>query len=176
MKLKTLCLTFMLASSFVQADELKNSQLSTLAAGIRASTDPAVIAAVAIRDDTIITNWCNQLTTTNAWNEAVSSDDLVAAMDFTKYDTVSQGKRDAWELFLQYTPYDFGTAKNRRVIEDVWGTVDGVAVLTAALRKANNCELILGGVSETRNTVTGLDLNVERVFQPEDISQALNKF
>lgn len=158
----------------VPADDLKPAQLATLAAGLRASTVPSVVAQVAARDDGLLTQWCNAPSTTDAWNEVTTASILVDAMDFTKYDTLAQGKRDAWELFLHYAPYDFGKAKNRRVIEDVWGVTDGVAVLTAALRKANNCELILGGTSQTRNTVTGLNLNVERVFQQEDISTALN--
>lgn len=163
-------------SGLAFSGDLKDAQLSTLASGIRESTVPEVVAAVAIRDDGVLAMWCNKLSATDAWNEKVTAQNLVDAMDFTKYDALLQGKRDAWHLFLSYAPYDFGTVKNRRVIEDVWGLTDGVPVLTAALRKANNCELILGGTSETRNTVTGLDLRVERIFTTEDISAALNRF
>jgi hypothetical protein len=49
-------------------------------------------------------------------------------------------------------------------------------ILQSCTRKCMNGELMLGGNSETRNTVTALDLNIEGPFSVDDVSDALNKF
>jgi hypothetical protein len=153
---------------------LTTAQQTTLITALKASTDPVLAPLVVVRDNVLIADWLNALSNTNAWNESMDSNALFEAMDITKFDSVLPGKRDAWRLFLEYAPHDFGKPAIRKVIEDVWGTADGVAVLTACTRKATNGEVILGGSLETRNTVSALDLNKEGPFSVDDVSIAFN--
>jgi len=153
---------------------LTSAQETTLVTALKASNDPVLAPLVVARDNVLIAQWLNTLSNTTAWNESMSARDLFEAMDVTKFDTVSAGKRDAWRLFLDFAPHDFGKPAIRKVIEDVWGTADGVAVLTACTRKATNGEVILGGTVETRNTVSATDLNKEGPFSVDDVSIAFN--
>lgn len=155
---------------------LTDTQLQTLAAGLRASTDPTVVAALALRDDVILSNWCNAASTQDAWNERVSGLDLFEATDVTKFDGLTAGKRDAWRLLLTYAPCDFSRQKNRKAAQDVWGNTDSVAVLQACTRKATNAEKILGGTDATTNTVTAWKLNVTGSVAINEVSSALNRF
>jgi hypothetical protein len=153
---------------------LTTAQETTLITALKASTDPVLAPLVVARDNVLIADWLNKLSTTNAWNEAMTANALFEVMDVTKYDTVAAGKRDAWRLFLDFAPHDFGKASIRRVIEDVWGTTDGVSILQACTRKATNGEVILGGTVEVRNTVSATDLNAEGPFSVDDVSKAFN--
>jgi hypothetical protein len=150
------------------------AQETTLVAALKASTDQTLAPLVTARDNVLIADWLNTLSTTTAWNEAMSARDLFEAMDVTKFDSVVAGKRESWRLFLDFAPHDFGKPVIRKVIEDVWGTTDGVAILQACTRKATNGELMLGGSTETRNTVSALDLNKEGPFSINDVSVAFN--
>jgi len=153
---------------------LTSAQQTTLVNALKASTDPVLAPLVVARDNVLIADWLNLLSDTDAWNEAMTANALFEAMDVTKFDTVAAGKRDAWRLFLDFAPHDFGKPAIRKVIEDVWGTADGVAVLQKCTRKATNGEVILGGSVETRNTVSATDLNAEGPFSVDDISLAFN--
>jgi len=150
------------------------AQETTLVNALKASTDQTLVPLVAARDNVLIADWLNTLSTTTVWNEAMSARDLFEAMDVTKFDSVLAGKRESWRLFLDFAPHDFGKPAIRKVIEDVWGTTDGVAILQACTRKDPNGELMLGGSTETRNTVSALDLNKEGPFSVNDVSIAFN--
>jgi len=108
---------------------LTDAQLQTLAAALRAETDQTVVAAMAIRNDVALRDWCNGASAVNAWNEAMGSRALFEATDVTKFDAVNPGKRDAWRLLLEFAPIDFTRQKMRKAVPDVWGTTDAVAVL-----------------------------------------------
>jgi hypothetical protein len=153
---------------------LTPAQETDLVNALKASTDPVLAPLVVARDNVLISEWLNTLSNTSAWNEAMTANALFEAMDVTKFDTVAAGKRDAWRLFLDFAPHDFGKPAIRKVIEDVWGTADGVAVLQACTRKATNGEVMLGGSVETRNTVSATDLNKEGPFSVNDVSVAFN--
>lgn len=151
---------------------LSTEQQTTLVTALLASTDLVLAPLVAARDDYSIAAWLNTLSTTDAWMERATSTTLVDGMDFTKFDTLTAGKRDAWALFLAYAPYDMGRIKFRKAILDVWGAVDSIPVLQSVIRKATNVELIFGGTSKTTNTVTAIDLNTEGPVSQNDVSQA----
>ena len=60
---------------------LTDAQLQTLAAALRAETDQTVVAAMAIRNDVALRDWCNGASAVDAWNEAMGSRDLFEATD-----------------------------------------------------------------------------------------------
>jgi hypothetical protein len=102
------------------------------------------------------------------------SADLFDAMDVTKFDGLSAGKRDAWRLMLDFAPIDFTKIKTRKGVQDVWGDTDSVAVLQACRRKATVAEVTLGGETKTTNTVSALKLNWEGTLSYTDVGIALN--
>lgn len=154
---------------------LTPAQETTLAAHIRANQDAAVIAALAIRNDTEIARLYNLASNADAWQSAMSGRDLFEATDVTKFDAVNPGKRDAWRLLLEFAPINFSRQKMRKAVPDVWGTTDAVAVLQACTRKATVAESVLGGNSATTNTVTALKLNWEGSLSVDEVSYALNR-
>lgn len=154
---------------------LTDAQMTTLAAGIRASTDPTVVAALAIRNDVALTAWCNAASAQDAWAQDVTGAALFEQTDVAKFDNLTAGKRDAWRLMLDFAPVDFARNKNRKAVEDIWGATDSVAVLQSLTRKATNAEQILGGTSATSNTVTAWKLNYAGSVGITEVSTALNR-
>ena len=155
---------------------LTETQMQTLAAGLRAETNQGVIDAVAIRNDIFLLQWCNAASTQDAWNNALAAKLLFEASDIGKFDNLTSGKRDAWRMMLDFAPIDFARNKMRKAVVDTWGTTDSVAVLQACVRKATNGEKYLGGTSATENTVTAWKLNVPGTLSIDDVSNSLNAY
>jgi hypothetical protein len=153
---------------------LTQAQLATLAAGLRASSDPVVVAALAIRNDMALADWCNTSSAVNAWNDAVDKRGLFEATDVAKFDNLTAGKRELWTLLLDNAPIDFSRQKMRKAVDDTWGSADSGAVLTACQRKATNAELILGATDATTNGVTAKKLDVPGLVTVNEVSVALN--
>lgn len=118
--------------------------------------------------------WYNQNSTTDAWLDDASRSAIFEAIDLTKFDALTAGKRDAWRLLMDNAPIDFGRNKMRQALVDVWGAVDSVPVLTALREKASRAEALFGGTVKTSNTVTGLDRAFNGLLSGVDISQALS--
>lgn len=153
---------------------LTDVQKTTLAIALKAENNATVVTALAIRDDVTLTNWCNSFSAADAWNESISGKDLFQAMDVTKYDGLTAGKRDAYRALMDYAPHDMAKNTNRKAILDIWGPQESVAVLQACIRKATHAEKYLGGTSATTNTVTALKLTFTGQVSLLEISQALN--
>lgn len=155
---------------------LTTAQQQTLATALRAETDAGVVAALAIRNDVALTTWCNSLSSVDAWHNAMGKQDLFEAMDITKFDGLTAGKRDAWRLLLEFAPIDFTRQKLRKAVQDAWGNTDSVAVLQDCRRKATRGEAYLGGNDATTNTVTAKKLNYTGSVSLDDVSNALNRY
>jgi len=153
---------------------LTSAQETTLAAHIRANTATAIVNALPTRVDSVIADYYNTKGANSAWVLSMSGTDLFEAMDITKFDSLTAGKRDAWRLMLDFAPIDCTRAANRKAVVDVWGTTDSVAVLNACTRKASRAEDALGGTTATTNTVAALKLNWEGLLSVDDVSRALN--
>jgi hypothetical protein len=153
---------------------LTTEQATTLAAHIRANTDQAVIDALEIRNDVLLAELYNATTSADAWISSMASADLFDAMDVTKFDALTAGKRDAWRLMLDFAPIDMTKVKTRKGVQDVWGDTNSVAVLEACRRKATVAEVALGGETKTTNTVSALKLDWEGTLTYTDVGIALN--
>jgi len=160
--------------------ELPNSQLQTLATHIRTNQTQAVVDALAIRNDNGIAAEYNKSTAFDAWKPAVDGGGIYEAMDITKFDGLTQGKRDAWRLFIDRADIkvvDFSRQRMRKVVIDVWGaTADGQAVLTALLEKASVFEMVFNPQDAVTATITGKNRVVLGPVDSGVIGQALNRF
>ena len=152
------------------------SQSQTLANALRAETNATVISALAIRNDVYLAEWCNSNSSVSAWNPSMEARDLFEAGDVTKFDGLTAGKRDAWQLVLDFAPIDFARNKMRAAVKDIWGNTDSVAVLQSCTRKATNAENYLGGTIATENTVAALKLNWTGTLSYSEIGDILNKY
>ena len=155
---------------------MTETKKQTLAAALRAETDAGVVSMMAIRDDVGLAAWCNAASAVDAWNPSMTDRLLFEAGDVTKFDGLTAGKRDSWQLMLDFAPIDFARNKMRAAVKDIWGNTDSVAVLQACTRKATNAENYLGGNSATENTVTALKLNWAGTLSHSDISDVLNRY
>lgn len=155
---------------------LTETQRQTLAAGLRAETNPTAANYVANRMDVQIAKWCNTAGAQDAWNPAMTSKLLLEATTVAKFDNLSAGKRDAWRMLLDCCPLDMARNKIRAGVVDICGTTDSVAVLQACTRKASNGEAYLGGSSATEDTVTALKLSAPGLISIADVSAALNTY
>lgn len=156
---------------------LSNARLTSVKNYIFASVDPDVIAArtEATRNDGFIRDWLNSSSTVSAWAESVNAKTLFEAMDITKFDGLTAGKREAWRMMLDFAPLDFGTLKNRKAITDQWGNVDSIPILQAVTRFATHFEAAIVGNDATTNTVTAKKLTRTGSISLDDVSNALNR-
>lgn len=156
------------------------NQATTLVTALKASVDVVLAPLVIARDNVLIANWLNELSVVDAWHESCNAKELFQAMEVTKFDNLTAGKRDSWRVMLDFAPHDMRLNANRKAIVDVWAATagkpgdDAPAVLTKCLRKATNGENILGGTNATTDTVTALKLNYIGSISDMDVSLAFN--
>lgn len=159
---------------------LTSQQITALRTAIHAETDPSVVQwrNPATRDDGSLRTWLNQPSATLAWGENVASKALDEGADYSTFDSIAAGKRDAWAIFLQYGPRDMSKNKNRKVVTDVWGNATGgstaEAILQAATLLATHAEAYLGGNSGSTGTVTAIKRNWVGVVTLDEVAAILN--
>lgn len=156
---------------------LTNAQYQTLKTAIASEVDSTFVGYRTAGATGAMADWYNLPSTTDAWRSDVSAQDMDEASDYSSFDAVAAGKRDAWALFLQYAPRNMAKNKNRKVVTDVWGnaTSGSIAesILQASVKKASKGEMVYGGTSATTGTVTATKRNLVYTFQNNDIVLAL---
>lgn len=136
---------------------LTDAQMTTLAAAIRASTDPVVVAALAIRNDVALTDWCNSDGTFVVWKTRASQDELMQlpGFDWVQIDNLTNGQARIWEWMFANNDkaIDPSKAQIRAGISECWkGTAAKVAVATAVL---DGCKRVATNVEGMFATGTG---------------------
>lgn len=142
--------------------EMTNQQRNTLRTAIFGT--PAAAALLAAGDVPGLQAWCNAATATKRWLSEAEIKTIAEAPSYTTYDSLTQGKRDSWLMFLRDVR-DFGKAKVRAWVVDVWGNATGgsnaEAVLNAGTALATNAQVAIGGTPKATGTVTALDATFE---------------
>jgi hypothetical protein len=144
-----------------QAQTLTGPQLATACTACKAA---AACNTPRLAGDTgQVMAWINGAGSpvTLAWYTAAPQAAVRQAPTYTTYDSLTQGKRDSWVLFLGDSQ-DFTRARIRNWVVDVWGAATAAsnaeAVLLAGTFSATNLQNALGGTSRTTGTVAALDL------------------
>lgn len=143
------------------AQNLTNGQLATTCTACKGA--PACNTPRIAGDTGQVMAWLNGARTpaTPAWFTAAPQAAVRQAPTYTTYDSLAQGKRDSWVLFLA-DPQDFTKARTRNWAVDVWGAATGgsnaEAVLLAGTYSATNLQHALGGTSRSTGAVSALDL------------------
>ena len=150
-------------------------QLAALAAHIRASTDPLVVEALAIRNDTELARLYNLASAFVVWRSSIPVEEYRDALEWTEVDTLTVGKARAWEWITgtMQLPLESGKAAVRDGLAEVWAanTTTRANLLAIAKRQATVCESIyLTGVAPT------YDLGWEGTVTITEIGRALNDY
>ena len=118
--------------------------------------------------------WCNGPSSNTAWKANVPASISDQAATYTTYDSLTQGKRDSWSIFLMFTR-DFTLGKIRKWVTDVWGagTITD-AILTAGTEIATRAQNILGGTSKTEGGVTALNRNYDGQVDTSELARLVN--
>jgi hypothetical protein len=161
---------------------LTDAQQQVLAAALRASTDPVVVAALAIRNDMALADWCNALSAFIVWRSRVSQDEIMQnGFDWTQVDNLTVGKARIWEWMFDNSQGEINPSKSniRGGIDECWkGTAAMLAVRAAVYV---HCKRAATNLEEIFATGTGTDatpglLVVDGNIGHPDVSQALNRF
>ena len=158
---------------------LTPAQVQTLKTFVNASVDPNIVDARTRGDTFKLMGLLNAATSpaVNAWNWSTSAMTIDQGATYTTYDSLTQGKRDEWSIFLQYAPRDMSLGRNRNVVVDVWGAVTagsvGESVLLGSLVVATVAQNAIGGSSKTTGTVTALQLTYTGLVSQGDCQAIL---
>jgi len=155
---------------------LTETQITTLRAAVFAV--PVAAAMVAAGNVPGLQGWCNGNSGSKRWLPAADMLAVEEAPSYTTYDTLAQGKRDSWMLFLR-NPRDFGRPAVRKWATDIWGTAtagsNGEAVLQAGTVNATRAQVALGGALETSGTVAAYDTDYEEDIDVTDAARLIFK-
>ena len=161
---------------------LTDAQMTTLAAAIRASTDPTVVAALSIRNDVALTDWCNSDSTFVVWKTKATQDELMSLSGFewAQIDNLTTGQAGIWEWLFSNNEKAINPSKSqiRAGISECWkGTAAKVAVATAVL---DGCKRFASMVESMFATGTGTNaipgaLIVTGPVSLTEVSTALNR-
>lgn len=158
---------------------LTNPQRNTLKAAIIAN---ATANAFRTAGDTPgLLGYCNGTTFPGspvlAWNVNVQPQTSDEAATYTTYDTLTQGKRDSWRIFLLFAR-NFSKNRIRNWVTDVWGaaTAGSVAeaILQGATESATFAQNAIGGTARTTGTVTATDRNYVALLDQDDVNWLVN--
>ncbi len=180
--MKYLIAVFMMLVSLSANAAMTEAQQQTLAAAIRADTDPTVVAALSVRNDTELTNLYRQPSAFWVWRTRVTQDEIMQGnFDWTRVDNLGNGPARVWEWMFGNADRSINPSKAnvRSGIEAVWkGTAADLAVrasvYTYCKRNASKAEALFVTGTGT-NADPGL-LGWEGPISTNDISDALNKY
>jgi hypothetical protein len=117
---------------------LTSAQMTILAQAIRADTDPAVVAALDIRNDVLLAELYNAPSTFVAWRSSLTPEEARSAISggdgLAQLDNLTAGKRDAllW-VFNGVTQPSNST--QRAAIENLCGTQNTLKATILAAQK-----------------------------------------
>ena len=155
---------------------LTTVQRTTLADALRADTDPDVVAALAIRNDTELTRLYNLSSTFVVWRTNVPVAEYRDALTWTEVDGLTAGKARIWEWVtgLMTMPLQANKLAVRQGLADCWAanSTTRASLLAVAKRFATKTEKLF--TTGTGTTATPGDLVVEGTLTTEDVGRALN--
>lgn len=172
-----LCAAAALLLTGGHAAALTTGQLNTVCTAVKA--DATANAARLAGDTVALLQWLNgaRTPTALAWRAVVPPQESDEAANYTSYDTLAQGKRDSWAIFLMFSR-NYGKNKVRNTVVDVWGAAIAGSVSEAILQtgttSATNTQHAIGGTSKTTGTVTATDYNFDGAALQSDANWLVN--
>lgn len=157
---------------------LTDAQYTTLANHIRANTDPDVVAALSIRNDTELTRLYNLDSGFYAWRSNIPVEEYRDAIVWSELKNITAGESRVWENVTSYLtlPIDATKSNTRAALAEVFAanTTSRANLLAVAKKLASVYEEVFA-----TGTGTEGDPGVAAVEGPvtlTQISKALNQF
>ena len=156
---------------------LTTAQLTTLAAAIRADTDPNVVAALSIRNDVLLAELYNADSTFIVWKTSIKPIEYREAIVWTEVDNAAMtvGKARIWEWLTEQMTANIDASKTnvRQGIADCWAsnTTTRTNLLNIAKRAATKAEKLFA--TGTGTTATPGVLGWEGMVTYTDVGIAL---
>jgi hypothetical protein len=157
---------------------LTAQQQTTLANAIKASTDPVVTAALLIRDDVTLTNWCNAASTFVAWKTFVALGEVGKTFIATAIAAITAGNNDKLTSYALWNPTGVNPSRadTRAFFDDIFSVAAGATTRTALLalwkRFATNAERAFA--TGTGTDATPGNVVWEGMLTITEVSTALN--
>lgn len=160
---------------------LTEPQLQTLAAGIRSSTVPAVVAALAIRNDVALRDWCNASGTFIVWKSSVPAEEVGRAFDAAALDAMTAGNADKLSNFRNWNATIYpNRADHRAFFDGVFSVASGATTRAALLvlwkRALTNGERFFSPTGTGSDASPGQIGTYEGDISLDDVSNALNRY
>ncbi len=176
--MKCLIAVFMILVSLSASAAMTDAQLQTLAADIRASNDPEVVAALSIRNDAALTTLYRQPTAFVVWRTSIPSAEYREAITWTEVDGLTNGRARIWEWMTENGTRHLDASKPgiRQGLADAFAanTTTRANLLAVAKRQASRAEALFVSGAGTSGS-PGL-LGWEGPLQIGDVSDALNRY
>lgn len=157
---------------------LDNAQLASLATHIRGNSDPDVVAALALRNDTELVRLYNLNSAFHIWRTAIPPAEYKAVIVWTEVDTITNGNARIWEWVSENmrATLDGSDANIRQGIADAFASSSGT--LTALTAVAKGFATVFENVftTGTGSVADPGDLVVTGPVTIRDIGKALNEF
>lgn len=153
---------------------------TALGVALRAETNPAIVDAVQIRNDTEVARLLNLPSTFVVWKRSVSQDEIMQnGFNWTQVDNLTAGKARIWEWLFQNPMRSINPSKAnvRAGIAECWsGTAERNAVQAVVL---GHCKRVANVAERYFATGAGTDatpgnLVFEGTVSIDDIGAALN--
>lgn len=159
---------------------LTDPQLQALAAALRASTVPAVVEALAIRNDMALADWCNAPSSFVVWKTFVPKAEVGRTFVASALAAITAGNNDKLSCFALWNPDGVNPSRvdTRQFFDDIFSVAAGASTRAALLalwkRFATNAERIW--TTGTGTDATPGALVYEGNLHYNDVSAALNRF
>ena len=159
---------------------LTPAQRTTLAAHIRANTDPAVVTALSTRNDTKLAELYNSASSFIVWKKSIPTSDVGVTVNYIAVEAMTDANRTRITTFYAMNPVSFAP---RSDIRSFWantfsGALGGEGQNTRDALEAlwRRAALLVEKVfaTGTGTTVAPGDLTFEGTATIEDIGRALN--
>lgn len=116
---------------------LTDAQLATLKAHIEANTDPEVVAALSIRNDTKMAELYNLDSSFVVWKTTIEPEDYRGVIDWAEFEALPQGKINVWNEIGKDKPINPMKANIRQGFQAIFGSSPNTRNALVALAKRN---------------------------------------
>lgn len=153
---------------------ISDADLATLKAHIEANTDPEVIAALAIRNDTRMAELYNMDSTFVVWRDNIEPEEYREVIDWAEFELLSQGEFNVWQEIGKDKPIDPTKPNIRQGFQAIFGNSPNTrnALVALAKRFASVYESVFATGTGTNGSPG--DLVIKGPVNIQIIGRALN--
>lgn len=153
---------------------ISDADLATLKAHIESNTDPEVVSALSIRNDTKMAELYNMDSTFVVWKDNIDPEDYREVIDWGEFEALPQGKINVWNEIGKDKPINPMKANIRQGFQAIFGSSPTTRNALIALAKRNATVYESVFATGTGTTVSPGDLIIKGPVTIQIIGRALN--